>query len=170
MNDALPPVDEHLASDWRRFPASAGWLARIAGALQGLVLALGASAFAVLLRRDDLATILPWLIAGVGAAVLFGAWFGHLRWRHAAWKLDGAGLQVKRGRFWRSEVLVPRSRVQHLDIERGPIERHFGLATLIVHTAGTRTHALRQAGFPDADAVALRDALVPASDRHDDVL
>jgi membrane protein YdbS with pleckstrin-like domain len=65
---------------------------------------------------------------------------------------------------------VPRSRVQHLDIERGPIERHFGLATLILHTAGTRRQAIRQSGLPDADAVALRDALVPASDRHDDVL
>ena len=60
--------------------------------------------------------------------------------------------------------------MQHLDIERGPIERHFGLATLIVHTAGTRQHALRQSGLLDAEAVALRDALVPASGRHDDVL
>ena len=45
-----------------------------------------------------------------------------------------------------------------------------GLATLILHTAGTRRQAIRQAGLPDADAVALRNALVPASDRHDDVL
>ena len=79
------------------------------------------------------------------------------------------GLTI-RGQFWRREILVPRSRVQHLDIERGPIERHFGLATLIVHTAGTRLHALRQPGFLDADAVALRDALVPASARNDDVV
>jgi membrane protein YdbS with pleckstrin-like domain len=67
-------------------------------------------------------------------------------------------------------VLVPRSRVQHLDIERGPIERQYGLATLVVHTAGTRQHAMRIAGLPDADAVALRDALVPEAGRHDDVL
>jgi membrane protein YdbS with pleckstrin-like domain len=71
---------------------------------------------------------------------------------------------------YRKEVLVPRSRVQHLDLERGPIERHFGLATLVVHTAGTRMHALRQSGFLDADAVALRDALLPEADRHDDSL
>ena len=67
-------------------------------------------------------------------------------------------------------MLVPRTRVQHLDIERGPIERHYELASLVVHTAGTRQHALRIAGLPDADAVALRDALVPDSSRHDDVL
>ena len=87
-----------------------------------------------------------------------------------AWKLDETGLHLRRGRMWRKEVLVPRSRVQHLDIERGPIERRYGVATLVVHTAGTRQHALRVAGLPDADAVALRDALVPAASRHDDVL
>jgi membrane protein YdbS with pleckstrin-like domain len=77
---------------------------------------------------------------------------------------------VQRGLIWRSEVLVPRTRVQHLDLERGPIERRFGLATLVVHTAGTRMNALRQHGFLDADAVALRDALLPEPDRHDDAL
>jgi membrane protein YdbS with pleckstrin-like domain len=77
---------------------------------------------------------------------------------------------VRRGIVWHKEILVPRSRVQHLDLERGPIERHFGLATLVVHTAGTRMHALRQSGFLDDDAVALRDALLPEADRHDDSL
>ena len=77
---------------------------------------------------------------------------------------------MRRGIVWHKEVLVPRSRVQHLDLERGPIERHFGLATLVVHTAGTRVHALRQSGFLDDDAVALRDALLPETDRHDDSL
>ncbi|MBC7656214.1 MAG: PH domain-containing protein, partial [Frankiaceae bacterium] len=100
----------------------------------------------------------------------FGVWLGYRRWKFTFWKLDETGLHVKRGRLWRKEILVPRSRVQHLDIERGPIERHFGLATLTVHTAGTRLHALRQPGFLDADAVALRDALVPASARNDDVV
>ena len=36
--------------------------------------------------------------------------------------------------------------------------------------AGTRMNALRQHGFLDADAVALRDALLPESNRHDDAL
>ena len=80
------------------------------------------------------------------------------------------GLQVRRGLVWKHELLVPRSRVQHLDIERGPIERRFGLATLVVHTAGTRMYALRQPGLPDADALALRDALLPEADRDDDSL
>ena len=78
--------------------------------------------------------------------------------------------QVYANRAEPRALLVPRSRVQHLDIERGPIERRFGLATLVVHTAGTRLHALRQPGLLAADALALRDALLPEADRDDDTL
>jgi membrane protein YdbS with pleckstrin-like domain len=60
--------------------------------------------------------------------------------------------------------------VQHLDIERGPIERRFGLATLVVHTAGTRLNAVRQPGFDEAAATRLRDALVPQEREHDDAV
>ena len=92
-----------------------------------------------------------WAWSGVvvlGCDRRYGIWLGYRRWKSTAWKLDDTGLHVRRGRLWRKEILVPRSRVQHLDIERGPIERRYGLATLIVHTAGTRQHALAPAGLP----------------------
>ena len=57
----------------------------------------------------------------------------------------------------RDDVEVERTRRP----PHAAIERRFGLATLVVHTAGTRLSALRQSGFLDADAVALRDALLP---------
>jgi membrane protein YdbS with pleckstrin-like domain len=109
-------------------------------------------------------------VACLALAALVGAWLGRARWSRTTWKLDERGLQVRRGLVWRSELLVPRTRVQHLDLERGPIERRHGLATLIVHTAGTRLYALRQSGFLDADAVALRDALLPQAESHDAAL
>jgi membrane protein YdbS with pleckstrin-like domain len=172
--EATAPASDGVAP-WNALPAGAGTLAMINGLVTGLVTGAGSSFIIGLPLRtalelgslwQALAAALLWIAA---LALLF-AWFGYRRWKATAWKLDATGLQVRRGRAWRKEILVPRSRVQHLDIERGPIERHFGLATLVVHTAGTRQHALRQGGLPDADAVALRDALVPSSDRHDDVL
>lgn len=106
----------------------------------------------------------------VVAAACWGAWVGRARWRRTRWRLDRTGLYVRRGWLWREEVLVPRSRVQHLDLERGPIERRLGLASVIVHTAGSQTPALRQSGLAEADAVALRDALIPDANRSDDAL
>jgi hypothetical protein len=165
----------HAADEWQAFPDDAAQLAMISGTVWGLVFGIGIAAFIgwPLLRAWSMLSLLPrlaLLLVLVLAITVAGIWLGYRRWKYSQWKLDETGMHVKRGRLWRKEILVPRSRVQHLDIERGPIERHFGLATLIVHTAGTRTHALRQAGFLDADAVALRDALVPASGRQDDVL
>ena len=193
-NSPVPPAPEPVAppppapasitapapampAEWRSLPPEAATTAMFGGSAFGLLLG-GSAAFFVgwpLVTASNLLD-LPWwqglalmgvLWLGFGA---FGAWIAYRRWKFAAWKLDATGLHVRRGRAWRKEVLVPRSRVQHLDIERGPIERRYGLATLIVHTAGTRQHALRVAGMLDADAVGLRDALVPDASRHDDVL
>ncbi len=183
MPDLLPDSPAEMAvalespapSDWNALPAQAAQVAMISGLAFGLLLGLAgvASTAWPLIRawgglawwQSMLVLLLFWLLFGA-----VGVWIAYRRWQSSAWKLDETGLHVRRGRAWRKEILIPRSRVQHLDIERGPLERHHGLATLIVHTAGTRRHALRQPGLADADAVALRDALVPASDRHDDVL
>jgi membrane protein YdbS with pleckstrin-like domain len=160
--------------DWQPLPAPAGTLMMISGLLTGLLAGFGLvflawRAFEAIVAlawwQQVVAVLLVWALVG-----LLGLLLGYRRWRASFWKLDDTGLYLKRGRAFRKEILVPRSRVQHLDIERGPIERHFGLATLVIHTAGTRQHAIRQPGLADADAVALRDALVPASAGHDDVL
>lgn len=169
--DATTPPAADEAAHWQPLPTAARTVWTITSALSALLPSTGV-AFVVLVAADDFA--LPLRVA-VAAAIwllppLFFAWLARARWRRARWRLDANGLRVQRGVVWRSEVLVPRSRVQHLDLERGPIERRFGLATLVVHTAGTRLHALRQSGFADADAVALRDALLPEAERHDDSL
>lgn len=178
-DDAAPGTPPLTAAplevaDWQPLPGPAGTLMMISGLLTGLLAGIGLMflAWNALDLFDDVAwwkraaaALLAWALVG-----LLGLVLGYRRWRASFWKLDDTGLHLKRGRAFRKEILVPRSRVQHLDIERGPIERHFGLATLVIHTAGTRQHAIRQPGLADSDAVALRDALVPASAGHDDVL
>lgn len=162
------------SEEWHPLPLVAAKLALATGASVGLCfgVGLGLAAGESLFTRFQF----PWL-AAVGASItiavataLLGGWLGHVRWKFSAWKLDASGLRVRRGRFWRTEILIPRARVQHLDLQRGPLERRFGLATLIVHTAGTRVHALRQSGLLETEALALRDALVPTTDRRDDVV
>jgi len=164
-----------MTAAWRPLPPAAATTAMYGGTGYGLLFGAGAAFFIgwpVLTKGADLAwgqgleiMAVLWLLLGA-----LGAFIAYRRWLSSAWKLDETGLHFRRGRLWRKEILVPRSRVQHLDIERGPIERHYGLASLVVHTAGTRHHALRIPGLPDEDAVALRDALVPAASRHEDVL
>ena len=108
----------------------------------------------------------PWwyLFAALALATVVASAFAYVafnRWRNTFWKLDGEALYVRRGKTWFKQICVPRSRVQHLDFERGPLERRYGLATLVIHTAGSHERAVRQAGLLLADAEYLRDVMVP---------
>src|SRR5690606_242251 len=99
----------------------------------------------------------------------WGLWLGERRHRHARWLLDDTGFGHRRGRMWRVETRVPRTRVQHVDLKRGPVERRFRLATLVVHTAGTRDSAVAVAGLDEEDAARLRDRLAQQVDADDDL-
>lgn len=101
------------------------------------------------------------------AGALLGAWRGDRRWRRTGWLLDEAGFNLRRGQWWRSETRVPQSRVQHLDVRRGPLQRRFGLSTLVIHTAGTRLSAVSVDGLDAGDAERLRDALARQDDDDD---
>ena len=57
----------------------------------------------------------------LGAAL--GAWIGIKRHRRTLWKLDQDGFALRHGRWWQTESRVPASRVQHLDLKRGPLQR-----------------------------------------------
>jgi membrane protein YdbS with pleckstrin-like domain len=95
------------------------------------------------------------LVLGAG----FGLWLGLKQYRRTFWRLDADGLAVRRGRLWQRETRVPASRVQHLDLKHGPLQRRRGLATLVVHTAGTRHGAVTVPHLDGADAERLRDRL-----------
>ncbi|MEL1263088.1 PH domain-containing protein [Pseudoxanthomonas putridarboris] len=170
--DPAPPSPDagdtvHTAPiDWRPLPPRGALLAALGGAMA--MLPLGFPLFFII-RATGLAS--PWLatplVAAAGAVV--GAWIGVRRHRRTSWKLDGEGFAVRRGNWWRNETLIPISRVQHLDLKRGPLERGMKLATLVVHTAGTRMAALSLSGLDTVDAERLRDTLARQLD-HDDAL
>jgi membrane protein YdbS with pleckstrin-like domain len=70
------------------------------------------------------------------------------------------GLWIERGVYWRRETFVPRARVQHTDVNQGPLARRFGIAELKVFTAGTQAAEIEVDGLAHADALALRDRLL----------
>tara|TARA_R110000772_G_scaffold156942_1_gene268169 strand:- start:3372 stop:3914 length:543 start_codon:yes stop_codon:yes gene_type:complete len=74
---------------------------------------------------------------------------------------DGHGeqLRVLRGFMWRTDTIVPFNRIQHIDVAQGPIQRIFGLSTLIVHTAGTHNSIVSLPGLSTPDAEAMRDTI-----------
>jgi membrane protein YdbS with pleckstrin-like domain len=93
------------------------------------------------------------------------AWFCYawppIEFRHLAYRLDDDGIEIRHGVIWRTVVSVPRSRVQHLDVSQGPLQRSFGLGTLRIYTAGTEHAQVDLAGLAHERALWIRDYLLP---------
>ena len=68
-------------------------------------------------------------------------------------------LRVVRGLWFRSDTVVPFGRVQHIDVDQGPLERAYGLATLTLHTAGNHNASVALPGLAEADARAMRETI-----------
>jgi uncharacterized protein len=75
--------------------------------------------------------VLGWIAIFVVSVVVFPN-LAYARWRFG---IDDEEIDIQRGRMWIERVLVPMVRVQHVDTERGPIQRRLGLASVVVHTA-----------------------------------
>lgn len=164
----ITQTGDSSAADWQPLPPRGAKLAGLGSAMAFAIPC--AIAPAVLSQVFGLGT--PWLIAPVtgllGAAC--GAWLGVKRHRRTMWILDDDGFALRRGRWWQVESRVPVSRVQHLDLKRGPLERAFRLATLVIHTAGTKMAAVSVSGLDGDDAERLRDRLARQLDHDDDAL
>lgn len=153
--------------DWQPLPPRARSLFLLSGTLGWAVPVIPAMVLiGTLVPRP-----LPAMPLALAALVLlpgWGAWLAVRRYRQARWLLDAGGFGYRRGRVWQVETRVPLTRVQHVDLKRGPLERRFGLATLVVHTAGTRESAVAVAGLDADDAARLRDLLARQADGDDD--
>ena len=84
-----------------------------------------------------------------------------IEYRHASYRVDEQGIEIRRGVFWRSVTNVPRSRVQHTDVSQGPLERRYGLGTLVIYTAGTDHARVTLAGLAHEVALEIREHLMP---------
>ena len=144
---------------------------QIVGLITAGVVAAGAL---VGLGSFGLAVRAAWTIVGIGtlawlvASLLLAWWlwvWPRKAYAHASYRLDADGLEIRRGVVWRSVINVPRTRVQHTDVSQGPIERSYGLSTLIVHTAGSEHARVALPGLSRENALALRDQLLPRDGR-----
>lgn len=77
------------------------------------------------------------------------------RWGYAERAED---LYIRSGALFRQLVAVPYGRMQYVDVSSGPIDRHFGIATVSLHTAAPGTSAVVP-GVPADEAARLRDRL-----------
>lgn len=139
---------------------------------------IGAAVGALILSFASLVVVLPVIFGAplviLGRLLLFAGWLTFvaalaarallwppLRYRHESYRLLPDAIEIRRGVIWRTVIHVPKTRVQHTDVSRGPLERPFGLATLVIYTAGTDHASVTLGGLRHTVAFAVRDHLIP---------
>ena len=152
MNDLFAPP----GSDWQPVSPALARLRRTVllvtgGVVLGVVVALtlllslpvGVWMLAVLLVLALL--VFGWVVIGRNAS-----WWGYAE--------QDEELFVKHGAMFRKLVVVPYGRMQYVDVQSGPLEQAFKIASVHLHTASPGTSA-RIPGLPATEAARLRDRL-----------
>ena len=88
-----------------------------------------------------------------------------LTWKHArtyAVALREHDLALRKGWIWSKTIFVVLSRVQHVEVSRGPFERRAGLATLKIFTSGGAQSDLTVPGLTASVADQLRQQIAGA--------
>lgn len=99
--------------------------------------------------------ILPALAIAVWTALIAPA----RTYRRMGYAFSADRLRVVKGYIFQIDTMVPLSRIQHIDVEAGPILRAFELTELQVHTAAADDATVTIPGLLRADAEAMREAI-----------
>lgn len=86
--------------------------------------------------------VVPWLLlvtaVVVAATVVALVVVPRVRWAIHRWESTDTAIYSRSGLFWEEWRAAPLSRVQTVDKTRGPLQRQFGLATVVVTTASAK--------------------------------
>ncbi|WP_311589107.1 PH domain-containing protein [Varibaculum massiliense] len=105
------------------------------------------------------------LIATVVAIALWLLWLIPRQVRAMGWAVTGTDLQIRKGIMFKSLTVVPLGRLQYVDVEEGPVARHFGIAQVKLHTASATTDA-QLPGIPREQAAQLREQIADLAESN----
>ena len=140
------------------FEKTVGWI--VSGVLGIASFAVVIGSFAAGSWIGLMASMAVWLAANGALAWHFQRWPA-ISYRFVSYRVGEDGIEIRRGVHWREVTNVPRARVQHTDVSQGPIERRYGLGTLVVYTAGTDHAKVTLGGLDHTVALAIREQLMP---------
>ena len=121
-----------FAEPAQRLAPNARWVWRlhwVGGCVVALLIGM-----AVRRELDGTLAALAWALPA-GALVLGTVVVPELRWRRWRWEVREHEIDLRRGLLVLRRTLIPMTRVQHVETERGVLDQAFDLATVEIHTA-----------------------------------
>jgi uncharacterized protein len=128
---------------------------RIATALGLLPFLIGAG----VLEAAQLLPSGPFIVLALVVYVFISFVVPARKYRHWGYAMGADRLRVVRGYMFYRDTVVPFGRIQHIDVEQGPVDRRYDLAKLTVHTAGNHNSTVSLPGLLHADALVMRETI-----------
>ncbi len=100
-----------------------------------------------------LVPVLPVLVLVAGSS------YSWLKYRSWSFELQSDGLHLSRGVIINVDTHVPYIRIQHIDTQRGPVDRLLGISSAVIYTAGSRGADVLIPGLKKQRAAELQDQL-----------
>ena len=135
----------------------------VAGSL--LLLAVLVGAALILLDVGVLWACLPAVVTLVLAAA-GEILVPDLLWRTWRYEIGADEVDLQHGMITVTRTLIPMARIQHVDTRRGPLERRFGLASVVLYTAAGASEI---PALADEVAASVRDRIAALANTRDDL-
>ncbi len=112
-----------------------------------------------------------WLIAlpipiALVIGVLTVAVMPDLTWRHWRYEVGDDEVDLQYGVITQTRTLIPMARIQHVDTRRGPLQRRYDLASVILHTAAGANEI---PALADPDAEEVRDRIARLANTREEL-
>lgn len=117
--------------------------------------------FEITSHNRDLLLYLTWLIGFLGLIITLYNSVANIKKFYSVREQD---ISYCSGLFFKKTVTQPITRVQHVELKRGPIDRKIGLAKLQVFSAGGALHTFEIPGLKVAEAETLRQFILNHKD------
>lgn len=157
FHSATPPIEDD--GELTKLHPNYAHALRVRTTVTAIPFLVAALVVELALRKEAL--IPPGIIGGsvLLIAVLLILRIPARRYGARGYQMSADRLRVVRGLLFRSDTVVPFGRVQHIDVDQGPLERFFGIATLTLHTAGNHNASVALPGLGEELAREMRETI-----------
>lgn len=150
----------HQNSEWQSVDPSYRKLLRLHVIIQALII-FPAAGFFIWIMPEEMK---PILLSLAGIYLLIIIWLLFV-WapktaKRLQYLLRDDDINLQKGFIYWRQVSVACNRIQHIEVSQGPFERHLGLATLSVFTAGTLGSDMKLPGLKLETATKIKARLL----------
>jgi uncharacterized protein len=104
-------------------------------------------------------TLRPYVLYAYLVVILFFAFLMYAEYRsfrNSGYALREEDLFYKSGWIWTSMIAIPYKRIQHMEVNQGPVSRLFDLANVSVYTAGGSSSDMEIEGIMQEQAESIK--------------